>query len=75
MLATSWFAWQRLALCRCSWHRGFAGWRRAWHNQDDTQFLIGVAEQSGIAIENAKMYENVKMNYEKLMTSPSSTVK
>ncbi len=42
---------------------------------DDIQFLIAVAEQSGIAIENAKMYEHVKMNYEKLMTSHSSTVK
>lgn len=43
--------------------------------QDDIQFLIAVAEQSGIAIENAKMYEHVKMNYEKLMTFHSSTVK
>lgn len=41
--------------------------------QDDIQFLIAVAEQSGIAIENAKMYEQVKMNYGKPTTSPSPT--
>jgi len=40
--------------------------------QDDIQFLIAVAEQSGLAIENAKMYEHIKANYEKLMASPSS---
>ncbi len=39
--------------------------------QDDIHFLIAVAEQSGIAIENAKMYQHVKTNYEKLMTSPT----
>jgi GAF domain-containing protein len=37
--------------------------------QDDIQFLIAIADQSGIAIENAKMYEHVKMNYEKLTNS------
>ena len=42
---------------------------------DDIQFLIAIAEQSGIAIENAKMYEHVKMNYKKLMASPSLTGK
>ncbi len=39
--------------------------------QDDIQFLTAVAEQSGIAIENAKMYEHIKTNYEKLMASLS----
>ncbi len=37
--------------------------------QDDIQFLVAVAEQSGIAIENAKAYQHVKMNYENLMAS------
>jgi hypothetical protein len=39
MLAASWFAWQTIALCGRNWHRGFAGWCRAWQNQVDTQFL------------------------------------
>jgi len=43
--------------------------------QDDIDFISAIAMQSGLAIENAKMYEHVKTNYEKLMTSPSSTVK
>ncbi len=38
---------------------------------DDIDFLSAIAMQSGLAIENAKMYEYVKVNYEKLMTSPS----
>ena len=38
---------------------------------DDIYFLSAIAMQSGLAIENAKMYEYVKVNYEKLMTSPS----
>jgi len=38
--------------------------------QDDIQFLIAIAEQSGIAIENAKMYEHVRANYERLMGFP-----
>ena len=42
---------------------------------DDIDFLSAIAMQSGLAIENAKMYEHVKANYEKLMTSPPSTVK
>jgi len=43
--------------------------------QDDIDFLTAIAMQSGLAIENAKMYEHVKANYETLMASPSSTVK
>ena len=39
---------------------------------DDIDFLFAIAIQSGLAIENAKMYEHVKANYEKLMASPSS---
>jgi GAF domain-containing protein len=39
---------------------------------DDIDFLSAIAIQSGLAIENAKMYEHVKANYEKLMASPSS---
>ena len=41
--------------------------------QDDIEFLSAIAAQSGLAIENAKMYEHVKSNYEKLMAFPSST--
>lgn len=41
---------------------------------DDIDFLSAIAMQSGLAIENAKMYEHVKANYEKLMASPSSIV-
>jgi GAF domain-containing protein len=39
--------------------------------EDDIQFLTAVAEQSGIAIENAKMYDHIKTNYEKVMASLS----
>jgi hypothetical protein len=39
---------------------------------NDIDFLSAIAMQSGLAIENAKMYEYVKINYEKLMVSPSS---
>lgn len=39
--------------------------------QDDIDFLSAIAMQSGLAIDKAKMYENVKMNYEKLMAPPS----
>jgi len=41
--------------------------------QDDIDFLSAIAMQGGLAIENAKMYEHVKMDYKKLMASPSST--
>lgn len=34
-------------------------------SQDDIEFLSAIAMQSGIAIENAKMYERVKTNFEK----------
>lgn len=40
--------------------------------QDDIDFLSAIATQSGLAIENAKMYEQMKSSYEKLMASPSS---
>ncbi len=39
--------------------------------KDDIDFLSAIATQSGLAIENAKMYEQVKSNYEKLMASSS----
>ncbi len=39
--------------------------------KDDIDFLSAVAMQSGLAIENAKIYERVKSDYEKKMTSPS----
>ncbi len=42
--------------------------------EDDIDFLCAIAMQSGLAIENAKMYEHVKADYEKLMASPSSIV-
>ncbi len=38
--------------------------------QEDIQFLTAIAEQSGLAIENAKMYEHVKADHEKLTKSP-----
>jgi GAF domain-containing protein len=44
-------------------------------SQDDIDFLSAIAMQSGLAIENAKMYEHVKGNYEKLMASPYSIMK
>jgi GAF domain-containing protein len=43
--------------------------------QDDIDFLSAIAMQSGLAIENAKMYEHVKTNYEKLMAAPPSIAK
>ena len=42
--------------------------------QDDMDFLSAIAMQSGLAIENAKMYEHVKMNDKKPMSSLSTTV-
>jgi GAF domain-containing protein len=41
--------------------------------QDDIDFLSAIAIQSGLAIENAKMYEHVKMEDNKQMSSPSAT--
>ena len=35
--------------------------------QDDINFLCAIAMQSSLAIENAKMYEHIKSNYEKIM--------
>ena len=43
--------------------------------QDDIDFLSAIAMQSGLAIENAKMHEHVKMDYKKLMLSSSATAK
>lgn len=37
--------------------------------EDDVRFLSAIALQSGLAIENARMYELIKGDYEKLMTS------
>jgi GAF domain-containing protein len=37
--------------------------------EDDIHFLSAVAMQSGLAIQNARMYEDVKSNYEKRMSS------
>ncbi len=37
---------------------------------DDIDFLSAIAMQSGLAIENAKMYEHMKASYEKLIASP-----
>ncbi len=42
---------------------------------DDIDFLSAIAMQGGLAIENAKMYEHVKSNYEKLMAAPPSIAK
>ncbi len=39
--------------------------------KDDIDFLKAIAVQSGLAIENAKMYEQVKSSYEKPITSAS----
>ena len=39
--------------------------------KDDIDFLCAIAMQSGLAIENAMMYEHVKAGYEKRMASPS----
>jgi GAF domain-containing protein len=41
--------------------------------QDDIDFLSAIAMQSGLAIGNAKMYEHVKMDDKKRMSSPSAT--
>ena len=41
--------------------------------QDDIDFLSAIAMQAGLAIENAKMYEHVKMDYKKLISSASKT--
>jgi GAF domain-containing protein len=37
--------------------------------EDDIDFLSAIALQSGLAIENARMYELIKGDYQKLMTS------
>jgi GAF domain-containing protein len=39
-------------------------------SQDDIDFLSAIAMQSGTAIENAKTFERVKMNYERSVASP-----
>ena len=39
--------------------------------EDDIDFLSAIAMQSGLAIENAKMYGHVKMDYKKRMSSSS----
>ncbi|OGP62394.1 MAG: hypothetical protein A2170_01365 [Deltaproteobacteria bacterium RBG_13_53_10] len=39
--------------------------------EDDIHFLSAVAMQSGLAIENARVYEDVKSNSKKRMSSPS----
>ena len=39
--------------------------------EDDIDFLSAIAMHSGLAIENAKMYEHVKMDYRRLISSPS----
>ena len=41
--------------------------------KDDIDFLSAIATQSGLAIENARMFEQMKSSYEKLMVSPSPT--
>lgn len=43
--------------------------------RDDIDFLSAIAMQSGLAIENAKLYEQAKSNYEKCTISPSLTQK
>jgi GAF domain-containing protein len=40
--------------------------------QDDIEFLSAIALQSGLAIENAKMYEHAKTDYRKLISCPST---
>jgi GAF domain-containing protein len=40
--------------------------------EDDIHFLSAVAMQSGLAIENARIYEDVKSNHEKRVTSSLS---
>ena len=39
--------------------------------KEDIEFLSAIAIQGGLAIENAKMYEHLKSDYEKLMATPS----
>jgi GAF domain-containing protein len=41
--------------------------------QDDIDFLSAIAMQSGLAIGNAKMYEHVKMEDKKRMSSSPAT--
>ncbi len=41
--------------------------------QDDIDFLSAIAMQSGLAIENAKMYEHAKMDYKKPRSSSAAT--
>ncbi len=41
--------------------------------QDDVDFLSAVAVQSGLAIDNAKVYEHVKMDCDERMLHPSPT--
>jgi GAF domain-containing protein len=43
--------------------------------QDDIDFLSAIAIQSGLALENARTYEQAKSNYEKRTISPSLTPK
>ena len=43
--------------------------------QDDIDFLAALAMQSGLAIENAKIYEHVKMDHEILQSSSSASTK
>lgn len=42
-------------------------------SEDDIDFLSAIGMQCGIAIDNARMYEHVRSNYEKVMTSYSPT--
>lgn len=43
-------------------------------SEDDINFLSAIAMQSGIVIENARMYERVRTNYEKGKASSSSII-
>ena len=43
--------------------------------QDDIDFLAALAMQSGLAIENAKIYEHVKMDHETMQPSSSASAK
>jgi hypothetical protein len=47
MLAASRSGWQSLGLCGRSWCCGFAGWRRAWNDQGDPQFLCHLPGRIG----------------------------
>ena len=42
-------------------------------SEDDIDFLSAIAMQSGIAIENAKMYAHIRLSYEKGMASSTQT--